>query len=510
MATFDVIIVGGGSAGITLAARLSEDSSRSVLLIEAGSDGGTDAPEDRLANVSFALTARDWGMRASIAPGRELDYPQGRALGGGSAVNGGLAFRGIPQDYDDWAAAGNPSWTWDQMLPCFRRLERDREFGTDAGVHGDSGPVSIVRWSTDELLPVQRGFVDASTALGFAWNADHNHPGTEGVGPFPMNRDGDIRISTRLAYLTTAHGRRNLTVWPDSHVGRIEITGGRAVGVEVIHDGRLQTVHGGEVVISCGSIHSPALLARSGIGPSETLRALGIECRIDNPAVGANLVDHPGAFVFARPVAGGVGPVDPQYQVAIRCTSKKGTPSDLFVSMMNNWDLSVVPDFAAIVGADSVVALTCGVHDPLSRGRVTLTSSDPMVPPRIELNLLDHPLDVARMIEGLRLCRAIAEHEAMSPFLAAVTLPTPVVFDDDDALEAYARSMVAGWYHPVGTCRMGPTLEGGSVVDDHLRVHGVEALRVVDASIMPRITKAPTNLTAIAIGERAADLIRSE
>ena len=133
-----------------------------------------------------------------------------------------------------------------------------------------------------------------------------------------------------------------------------------------------------------------------------------------------------------------------------------------------------------------------------------------MTPPRIELNLLDHPLDVARMIEGLRLCRAIAEHEAMSPFLAAVSLPTPAVFDDDEALGAYARSMVAGWYHPVGTCRMGPTLEGGSVVDDHLRVHGVEALRVVDASIMPRITKAPTNLTAIAIGERAADLIRSE
>ena len=510
MATFDVIIVGGGSAGITLAVRLSEDPSRSVLLVEAGSDGGTNAPEDRLANVSFALTARDWGMRASIAPGRDLDYPQGRALGGGSAVNGGLAFRGTPQDYDDWAAAGNPSWTWDQMLPCFQRLERDREFGMDERVHGDRGPVSIVRWSSEELLPVQRGFRDASTALGFAWNADLNQPGTEGVGPFPMNRDGDIRISTRLAYLTLAQNRRNLTVWPDSHVGRIGIAGGRAVGVEISRDGRLETVHGGEIVVSCGSIHSPALLSRSGIGPAETLQPLGIDCLVDNPAVGANLVDHPGAFVFGQPVAGGVGPVDPQYQVAIRCSSAVGTPSDLFVSMMNNWDLSVAPDFAAIVGADSAVALTCGVHDPLSRGRVTLLSSDPRAQPRIELNLLDHPLDVARMIEGLRLCRAIAEHEAMAPFLAAVSLPTPAVFDDDEALEAYARSMVAGWYHPIGTCRMGPTLEGDAVVDDHLRVHGVDALRVVDASIMPRITKAPTNLTAIAIGERAAELIQHE
>jgi choline dehydrogenase len=514
MTGYDHVVVGGGSAGVTLAVRLSEDPGRSVLLLEAGAAGPLGSPDDRLANVSFALTNRDWGMRAAVGGGRELDYPQGRFVGGGSSVNGALAFRGTPSDYDEWAAAGNPSWGWDSMLPAFRRLERDLDFGDDAAVHGSDGPIPITRWSEDELVPVQRAFRAACEAQGWAWNPDHNRPGSTGVGPFPMNRDGDVRVSTALAYLAPALGRPNLTVRGNTPVARIRIERGRATGVELA-DGT--TVAAGEIVLSAGSIHSPALLWRSGVGPAADLAALGLGCCVDNPAVGANLVDHPGAFLFTRPAAAGIGPVEPQYQLAARYSSSLpaadgGSDADMFLSMMNVWDLTASPDFRAVVGTDTAVVLTCGVHDPRSRGRVSLASADPAAPPRIELGLLDHPADVARLVEGLRRCHEVATSDAMSELLDGVALPTEATLDDDEALAAYARSVVAGWYHPAGTCPMGPAAgtEDGAVVDDQLRVHGVGGLRVVDASVMPRICRAPTNLTAIAIAERAAELITTQ
>ncbi|HVM65019.1 MAG TPA: GMC family oxidoreductase N-terminal domain-containing protein, partial [Acidimicrobiales bacterium] len=208
-APYDVIIVGAGSAGATLAARLTEDGRRRVLLLEAGPGGPVGGDDDQLANVSFALTTRDWGMRALLGGGRDVDYPQGRYVGGGSSVNGALAFRGTPADYDGWAQR-NPSWSWADMLPWFRRLERDADFGSDP-VHGDDGPVPIVRYPEHELVPLQVAFRRGCESSGFRWNADHNAPGTDGVGPFPMNRDGGRRVSTAIAYLEPVRARENLT-----------------------------------------------------------------------------------------------------------------------------------------------------------------------------------------------------------------------------------------------------------------------------------------------------------
>jgi choline dehydrogenase len=491
-----------------LGARLSEDASRSVLVLEAGPEGPLDSDADLLSNVSFALTGRDWGMRARVTGERELDYPQGKFLGGGSSVNGALAFRGSPADYDGWAAQGNPLWSWDHLLPSFRRLEHDLDFGADHAVHGDRGPVPIVRWGRDELLPVQEAFADACVSTGIPWVPDHNQPDSTGVGPLPMNRAEGRRMSTALAYLAPARGRPNLTVRGGAQVDRVRIEHGRATGVIVAQDGDVELIEAGDVIVSAGAIQSPAILWRSGIGPARDLQQLGIECLVDNSAVGANLMDHPGLFHFLHPGRHGADLAAPQFQVGARWSSDTGgVDNDLLLSMMNFWDLSGSPDFQALVGAPVVVVLTCGVHEPRSRGRVVLSSSDPDALPHVDLNLLDEPADVERLLEGVRRCHDLARSDAMQDFVGRSPVLDDADFDDDVALERYARAFVAPWYHASGTCRMGPPSQAGNVVDDRLRVHGVDGLRVVDASIMPTIVRAPTNVTVMAIAEHAAEII---
>jgi choline dehydrogenase len=506
----DVVVVGAGSSGIALACRLSEDPGRSVLLLEAGLGAPLFSDADLLSNVSFATTQRDWALRALVSDGRELDYPQGKFVGGGSSVNGALAFRGAPEDFEGWLARGNPSWGWAPMLDAYRRLEHDLDFGPTSLVHGNDGPVPIVRWHEEELVDIQRAFRQACLDNGHPWTEDHNDPTSTGVGSFPMNRAEGRRMSTALTYLQAAEGRPNLNLWPSAQVHRVVLSGSRATGVIVDRGGNLEEVSAGEVVLCAGSIQTPALLWRSGIGPAEELSALGIETTVANAAVGANLTDHPGVFYFVSVGARKAPFSEPQYQLGARYTSTNATDvNDMFLSMMNYWDLTGSPDFQAMLGVDSVVVFTCGVHQPESRGRVWLTSADPAVAPCLDLNLLHDPRDVGRLVEGVRRCAALAQHDALADFVGDLLLFQGDLADDE-AVAAYVRAVVAPWYHPVGTCRMGPDGDADAVVGDDLRVHGIENLRVADASIMPRITRAPTNLTAIAIGERAAAFIAAE
>ncbi|HEY2301305.1 MAG TPA: GMC family oxidoreductase N-terminal domain-containing protein [Acidimicrobiales bacterium] len=502
---FDDIIIGGGSAGLTLAARLSEEPSRRILVIEAGGDFTAATEADHLHGINFALTQRDWGLNATVAPGRVLQYSQGKAAGGGSAVNGGLFIRAVPDDFDGWAAAGNDQWAWSKMLPALRRLEHDQQFGGE--LHGQDGPMPVDRWAKDDLVSLQRAFLDACTGAGFEWTDDHNDPSSTGIGPFPMNRKGDLRVSTAMAYLAPARDRGNLTVWTECRAVKVAIEGGRAVGVIVERDGQTETVAATRVVISAGAVQTPALLWRSGIGPAPELADLGIACVVDNPAVGANLMEHPGTFLFVVPQDDVCDPEGPQYQIGVRYTAPRSAAfNDMLLSIMNFWDLSASPDFQKLLGVPMVFAVTCGVHQPRSRGRVSLTSADHRAAPAIDLNLLSDPADLAQLVDALRLCHQVATSAAMAPMMRSIALLDEAAIDDDEALAAYIRATVAPWYHVSGTCKMGPGISDGAVVGQNLAVHGVDGLRVVDASVFPMIPRAPTNLTTIAVAERAAEL----
>lgn len=502
---FDVVVVGAGAAGATLAARLSENPSRTVLLLEAG-PSTMDAQADLLSNVTFALTMRDWGFTAQANPTRSLPFPQGKALGGGSAVNGALALRPLPEDLDSWEAAGNPGWGWGHFLRCLRRLEDDDRGVSD--VHGAGGPIPIVRYREDEYTAQTRAFVDACRAVGLDAVVDHNDGRSSGVGSFPMNRRDGMRVSTALGYLEPATGRANLTVRGGVLVDRVVIRDGRAVGVEIVHGTSREHIDAGEVVVSCGSIQTPPLLVRSGIGPGATLRSLGIDVVADLPGVGAALAEHPGAFLFVVPNEGVCDTSEVQFQAGSRFTAPgSDLRNDLLIGQMNHWDLRPMPEMRDAVGADVIYALTCGVLLPHARGSVTVTSAAPDAAPVVDLNLAGHPEDVRRLVAALRMMHEIAHSAPMRDRWQRFAMIDPAMWDSDDALAAYVHAVSAPWYHPSGTAKMGPASQEGTVVDHLLRVHGVDGLRVADLSISPTIVRATTNLTAIAVGERAAELL---
>ena len=503
---YDFVIVGGGSTGAVLAARLSENSGTSVLLLEAGPTE-PDPDADRLGAVDFAHTRRDWGFQARTTGDATAPYPQGRTLGGGSAVNGGVALRGMPSDYDAWAS---PNWSWEAMAPCFRRLEDD-PLGGD--LHGTGGPIPIRRAAKDELVAPQQQLLAAAQDNGLAWVDDHNDGMSEGIGPSPQNVADGVRVSTAMAYLRPADGRPNLEIIGGAYAHHIMIERDRATGVAYSPNGSssLEQVRGRHIVVSAGVFNSPALLMRSGVGPVRDLEAVGIRSIADLPGVGANLMEHVGAFIFVVPPEGVVTTDMVQHQLLIRYSSPDSpVVNDMQIGMMNHWDLTENPALAEVCGAELIWGICAGVQTPRSRGRLRVLSPDPDHPPVIDLNLLDSPEDIAQLTAGLRLCYRLATHEALAERFDRVAVFDEAAFaeGDDPVLDDYARQFSFPWYHASGTCRMGPNPDAGDVVDDRGQVHGIDRLSVFDASILPMIPRANTNLTCIALGERAAELLR--
>lgn len=511
---YDYVIVGAGSAGCVLAARLSEDPGVRVALLEAG--GPDTAPEIHTPLAFPGLFASEWDWDYHSAPepgldGRRAQLPRGRVLGGCSSTNAMIYIRGNSEDYDAWSALGAAGWSWSDVLPYFLRAE-DNERGASA-LHGSGGPLAVSDGRSRHTL--MDAYVEAAQQAGHRRNDDFNGPQQDGVGYYQLTQRDGMRCSTAAAYLHPARSRPNLDVLTDTRCNRLLFDGDHVVGVEIERAREVSELHAArEVIVSAGAYNSPHLLMLSGIGPAAALAPFGIAPRVDLP-VGENLQDHlhtslsyltdtetlltaQTAHNLALLTGSGHGPLTSNIAEAggFLRTREELTAPDVQIHaapvMFTEDTLALPSDHAFVIGA--------ALLQPTSRGTVSLRSPLPSVKPRIQNNYLATPEDRTTMVHAVRMLLKIAEQPALTPHRRS-TLHVPASDSEADIL-AFVRRQAQTIYHPVGTCAI------GTVVDPDLRVRGVSGLRVVDASVMPLIVRGNTNAPTVMIAEKAADLIR--